>query len=97
MRTSLRLKLSGLIGQRQQQLSDRLHQSGDAYAEAHGWTIIRTTGLFGFGGRRYRDPRFDMPSHHSRAGRVTSHRAQYSSAFRGRAERDGVCDAGADR
>lgn len=54
-----RSSLSERIGRRQQQLSDLLHQTGDVYAEAHGWTISRTTGLFGFGARRYRDPRFD--------------------------------------
>jgi hypothetical protein len=53
------LQLSVRFRHRQRQLSDLLHQSGDAYARSHGWTIIRTTGLFGFDGRRYHDPRLN--------------------------------------
>ncbi len=69
--TRFQLRLNEWIGRRQQQLSDRLHRSGDAYAQANGWTIIRTTGLFGFGARRYRDRRFDMLRHHDREGSIT--------------------------
>lgn len=42
----------------QQQLSDRAHAAGDAYATAHGWTITPGKGTFGMGTRTYRDPRF---------------------------------------
>ncbi|HEY8114623.1 MAG TPA: hypothetical protein VII16_17505 [Actinomycetes bacterium] len=52
-------RLSAWIARRQQQFSDHLHADGDALAREHGWTITTTTGRFGFGGRVYRDPRFD--------------------------------------
>jgi hypothetical protein len=48
------------IGRRQQQFSDYLHADGDTSARERGWTITKTTGRFGFGGRVYRDPRFDQ-------------------------------------
>jgi hypothetical protein len=56
------------IAQRQRQLSDHIHADGDAFAREHGWTITTTTGRFGFGGRVYRDPRFDQLAADSRLG-----------------------------
>jgi hypothetical protein len=53
-------RLGAWITRRQQQLSDCLHADGDALARERGWTITTTTGRFGFGGRVYRDPRFDQ-------------------------------------
>jgi hypothetical protein len=53
-------RVSAWIARRQQQLSDHLHADGDAVARECGWTITTTTGRFGFGGRVYRDPRFDQ-------------------------------------
>jgi hypothetical protein len=53
-------RISAWIARLQQQLSDRLHADGDALAHERGWTITTTTGRFGFGGRVYRDPRFDQ-------------------------------------
>jgi hypothetical protein len=47
------------IGRRQRELSDPVYAAGDAAARQHGWTVTATTGRFGFGGRSYRDPRFD--------------------------------------
>ncbi len=45
---------------RQQQVGDRVHADGDAFAIAHGWAISSGTGWLGFGLRQYRDPRFDL-------------------------------------
>jgi len=42
-----------------QQLSDHIFADGDAFAIEHGWEITKTAGWFGFGGRMYRDLRFD--------------------------------------
>jgi hypothetical protein len=53
-------RVSAWIARRQQEFSDHLHADGDAFANEHGWTITTTTGRFGFGGRVYRDPRFDQ-------------------------------------
>jgi hypothetical protein len=53
-------RLSAWIARRQQQFSDYIHADGDALARERGWTITKTTGRFGFGGRVYRDPRFDQ-------------------------------------
>jgi hypothetical protein len=53
-------RVSAWIARRQQQCSDHLHADGDALARERGWTITTTTGRFGFGGRVYRDPRFDQ-------------------------------------
>jgi hypothetical protein len=53
-------RISAWIARLQQQLSDRLHANGDALARQRGWTITTTTGRLGFGGRVYRDPRFDQ-------------------------------------
>lgn len=52
-------RLKRWVMQRQRELEDRLHQPGEAVASANGWTVTRTAGLFEFGGRAYRDPRFD--------------------------------------
>jgi hypothetical protein len=51
-------RVIGHIRSRQQQLSDRAHAAGDAYAVAHGWTIAHGKGPLGMGDRTYRDPRF---------------------------------------
>jgi hypothetical protein len=53
-------RVSAWIARRQRELSDRLHVDGDALARERGWTITTTTGRLGFGGRVYRDPRFDQ-------------------------------------
>jgi hypothetical protein len=53
-------RVSAWIVRLQQQFSDHLHADGDALAGERGWTITKTTGRFGFGGRVYRDPRFDQ-------------------------------------
>jgi hypothetical protein len=53
-------RLSAWIARRQQRFSDHIHAGGDALARERGWTITKTTGRFGFGGRVYRDPRFDQ-------------------------------------
>jgi hypothetical protein len=55
-----RLQLTECIGRHQQRLSDRLHRASDEFAEAQGWTITRTTDVFGSGVRTYRDVRFDQ-------------------------------------
>jgi hypothetical protein len=52
-------RVSAWIARRQRQFSDHLHADEDALAHERGWTITKTTGRFGFGGRVYRDPRFD--------------------------------------
>jgi hypothetical protein len=66
IRTRVRItaRISGWIGRRQQELSDRVHAAGDAAARQHGWTVTATTGGFGFGARSYRDPRFDDRRQH---------------------------------
>jgi hypothetical protein len=56
------------IAQRQHRFSDHLHADGDALARKRGWTITTTTGRFGFGGRVYRDPRFDQLANEARRG-----------------------------
>jgi hypothetical protein len=45
------------IGQRQRELSDRVHAAGDERARQHGWEVTKSTDRFGFGTRSYRDPR----------------------------------------
>jgi hypothetical protein len=60
--------VSAWITRRQQQFSDHLHADGDALARERGWTITTTTGRFGFGGRVYRDPRFDQVTADARRG-----------------------------
>ena len=52
-------RLSAAIAHWQQRLSGRVHAAGDATAGQHGWAITETRGRLGFGGRVYRDPRFD--------------------------------------
>lgn len=49
------------IAAAQEQISDRVHASGDAFARTRGWTVSTGTGRLGFGTRTYRDPRFDIP------------------------------------
>ena len=56
------------IGRRQQVSSDRIHAASDAVARDAGWTVTPATGRLGFGGRTYRDPRFDQ-FHAERTGR----------------------------
>jgi hypothetical protein len=58
-------RLTAWIVRFQRRLSGRVHASGDAAARAHGWAVTPTVGRFGFGGRRYRDPRFTQ--HHAAA------------------------------
>jgi hypothetical protein len=60
MALARRQQLADWIGRCQRELEDRLFQADDDYATAHGLTVTRTTGLFGVGGRAYRDPRFDQ-------------------------------------
>jgi hypothetical protein len=61
-------RVSAWIARRQRQFSDHLHADGDALARERGWTITATTGRCGFGGRVYRDPRFDQLAADSRRG-----------------------------
>ena len=61
-------RLTAWIGRRQQAWSDRIHAASDAVARDAGWTVTPTTGRLGFGGRTYRDPRFDQ-LHAERTGR----------------------------
>jgi hypothetical protein len=58
-RAGIAARISGWVGRRQRDVSDRVHAAGDAVARQHGWTVTATTGRFGFGVRIYRDPRFD--------------------------------------
>jgi hypothetical protein len=51
--------LVGWLGRRRQQISETVHDAGDAYALARDWTVTATAGRLGMGGRTYRDPRFD--------------------------------------
>jgi hypothetical protein len=54
------LRICGLIGRWQQEVSDSIHAPGEKYAAEAGWAVTRSTGRFGFGARTYRDPRFDQ-------------------------------------
>jgi hypothetical protein len=54
-------EISARVRRRQRALSARVHAAGDERARSHGWTVIETTGRFGFGARIYRDPRFGAP------------------------------------
>jgi hypothetical protein len=58
-RVGLAMRISRWVSHRQQQLSDRIHASGDEFAYWQGWRISESTGRFGFGTRSYRDPRFE--------------------------------------
>jgi hypothetical protein len=40
-------------------VSDHIFADGDAFAIEHRWEVTKTAGWFGFGGRIYRDLRFD--------------------------------------
>jgi hypothetical protein len=55
-------RVSAWIGRRQQDLSDRAHAAADDRARQHGWQVTKSTGRFGFGARRYHDPRFTRPA-----------------------------------
>jgi hypothetical protein len=55
-------RISAWIGRRQQDLSDRVHAAADDRARRHGWQITNSSGRFGFGARRYHDPRFSRPA-----------------------------------
>jgi hypothetical protein len=55
LRPWLAARAAALIARWQRRISARL-QAGDDYARQAGWTITRTR----FGGRIYRDPRFDQ-------------------------------------
>jgi hypothetical protein len=60
-RASLRDRVSAWIARCQRQLSTWMHSAGDERARTHGWQVMETTGLLGFGGRRYRDPHTGNP------------------------------------
>ncbi len=47
------------LAARQEQISERAHLAGDQQALAQGWTVTYASSRLGFGGRTYRDPRFD--------------------------------------
>ncbi len=49
--------LAWIVG-RIEELTDWMHAVGDAFARDACWSVSRTGGRFGFGGRTYRDPRF---------------------------------------
>jgi hypothetical protein len=57
-RAGILARMPTWIGRRQRELSDRLHAAEDECARQHGWQVTNSTGRFGFGARRYRDPRF---------------------------------------
>jgi hypothetical protein len=61
-RYRLRARISAWISRGQQDLSDRVHAAADDRARQHGWQITNSTGRFGFGARRYHDPRFRRPA-----------------------------------
>ena len=65
-------RLAARIPQLQRRLSDRMFADGDAFARQHGWTITKTSGRLGFGGRTYRDPRFDQRRATTRRGEPPS-------------------------
>jgi hypothetical protein len=52
-------RISVWVRHRQHELSARIFAVTDDRARRYGWTITETVGRFGFGGRSYRDPRFD--------------------------------------
>ena len=70
--TALRLKLSGMIGARQQRFSDRLHLSGDAYARPTGGRSAEQLVCSVSAGGVPRSTIRHSHSHHGRAGRVTT-------------------------
>ena len=53
------IRVAARIGRRPQELPDRVHADGDAFGREAAWCVTRVTARFGFGGRAYRDPRFD--------------------------------------
>jgi hypothetical protein len=57
--SSVTRRLAGWLARLHKQLSDRIFADRDAFAIEHGWEITKTAGWFGFGGRIYRDRRFD--------------------------------------
>jgi hypothetical protein len=57
-RAGILTRMRAWIGQRQRELSDRVHAASDECARQHGWEVTKSTGRFGFGARSYRDPRF---------------------------------------
>jgi len=59
-RFGITARISMWVRRCQRELSARVHAAGDEYARQHGWKITETTGPFGFSGRSYRDPRFDV-------------------------------------
>ena len=58
-RTGIATRISVWARRRQHQLSARIHAAADDRARRYGWTVIETSGRFGFEARSYRDPRFD--------------------------------------
>jgi hypothetical protein len=52
-------RISSWIRRHQRDLSDRIHAADDQSARRHGWEVTTSTGVFGFGTRTYRDPRFN--------------------------------------
>jgi len=53
-------RVAARIGMRPQELPDRVHADGDAFARDAGWSVVPVTGLLGFGGWIHRDPRSDL-------------------------------------
>jgi hypothetical protein len=43
-RAGIAARISGWVGRRQRDLSDRVHAAGDAVARQHGWTVRRPQG-----------------------------------------------------
>jgi hypothetical protein len=61
-RAGIAARTCAWISRTQRELSDQVHAAGDDRARKHGWEVTKTTGRYGFGARRYRDPRFhDRP------------------------------------
>ena len=59
IRAGILARISRWVRRPQRDLSNRVHAAADERARRHGWQITQSTGRFGFGGRTYRDPRFD--------------------------------------
>jgi hypothetical protein len=57
-------------------LSDRVHAATDRQAREHGWTVVHSTGMLGFGARTYHDPRL-AAALLARAATVPAARAEH--------------------
>lgn len=72
-RAGIAARMISWIGRRQSDLSGRIHTAGEEEARRNGWTVTKSTGRLGFGGRSYRDPRFDGRRRQLTAGPAQVH------------------------